>query len=241
MFNKFNFSNVEEQIQIFKRKHGHPANLFEKNIRKKLNPACRVLDVGCGRSAPLLHKFLNEQVYLFGVDVVDFMKCDRTISLHHASAYNLRHFSTEFFDIVISRSVMEHLEFPEQALQEIYRVLQFGGDFLFLTPNKFDYASFISRIIPNHFHPKIVLLTTGRKEGDTFPTHYKFNSRKDIERISKETGFGISEFEFLYQYPAYLKFNRAAFWFGCQLEEKIFSKKCFESYRGWIQCELTKV
>ena len=51
-----------------------------------------------------------------------------------------------------------------------------GGRWIFLTPNRWDYVSIISRLVPNRFHGKVVHLTTGREEDDVFPVVYESNS-----------------------------------------------------------------
>jgi SAM-dependent methyltransferase len=46
------------------------------------------------------------------------------------------YFKDNMFDLIISKSVFEHVKKPEQALQEIYRVLRPGG-YVFITWNPF--------------------------------------------------------------------------------------------------------
>ncbi len=50
-----------------------------------------------------------------------------------ASAYNLP-FPDDFFDVVVSCEVIEHLAEPEKMLKEMKRVLRSGGKFVLTTP-----------------------------------------------------------------------------------------------------------
>jgi len=51
-------------------------------------------------------------------------------------------------DVVMSRSVMEHIEDPLAVYREINRVMKPGGHFVFLTANLWDYAALIASIVP---------------------------------------------------------------------------------------------
>ena len=62
--------------------------------------------------------------------------------------------------------------------REFNRVLKPGGRAILLTPSKYDYVSIIARFMPNRLHGKLVNATEGRAEEDTFPTHYRANSRR---------------------------------------------------------------
>jgi len=135
---------------------------------------------------------------------------------------------------------MEHVAKPQQALEEIFRVLKPGGTFIFLTANLYDYASIIAAIIPNALHPKIVRLTEGRNERDTFPTVFRCNTWRTIHRLAQVTGFQVHRFAYVGQYPSYLKFNRLLFFLGSHYELFLRRHPRRHFLRGWILAELRK-
>ena len=135
---------------------------------------------------------------------------------------------------------MEHVEDTDSAYAEVGRVLKPGGKYIFLTPNRFDYASIIATIVPNRFHGRIVKATEGRDEVDTFPTHYQSNSFGKIRKLADANGLEIQHLERLGQYPSYLSFNRPLFWTGCLYEKLIDNAPGMEVLKGWIFCILKK-
>ncbi len=134
----------------------------------------KVLDAGCGRYAERLVKIGNKAGKLIGVDLVDAdpTVLKNNIEYYKADLTNIPK-ENESVDIVISRSVFEHLSEPLKVYNEISRILKPGGIFVFLTPNLFDYVSLLSKAIPNKYHGAIIKLLTGRREKDTFPTYYR--------------------------------------------------------------------
>jgi 2-polyprenyl-3-methyl-5-hydroxy-6-metoxy-1,4-benzoquinol methylase len=79
---------------------------------------------------------------------------------------------------------MKHVEDVKAAYTEIDRVLKPGGSYLFLTPNRYDYASIVAHIVPNGLHATIVKRTEGREKIDTFPTFYRSNTETAIRALA---------------------------------------------------------
>ena len=143
-------------------------------------------------------------------------------------------------DVVISRSVLEHLEEPSKVFGEVSRVLAPDGYFIFLTPNLWDYASLLSRLIPNKWHPAIVRRCGGRPERDTFPAYYRSNSVSAIKRLARRSGLDIVDVSHLGQYPYYLSFNVMTFLMGTFYEKLIGKFRCLRFLRGWLLAVLVK-
>lgn len=95
-----------------------------------------VLDIGCGDGS------LLEQIHgktLHGVDI-----CEEQLSISSKKGINVHltnlncdqlPYADQFFDIVISSEVIEHVLVPDILLQETYRVLKQDGTFILTTPN----------------------------------------------------------------------------------------------------------
>jgi ubiquinone/menaquinone biosynthesis C-methylase UbiE len=218
----------------------HPYTTLERQVERLLRPDHTLLDAGCGRTAPVLVKYRDKARRLIGVDLVDFDTSVTGMELFKTDLANIP-IGNECVDVVMSRSVLEHLERPEEVYAEINRVLKPGGRFVFLTANSMDYASLIARMVPNRFHPWIVAKTEGREEIDVFPTQYKTNTKRAVRRYAGTGGFEIESFQYLGQYPSYFMFNGALFLAATAYEKVIGRFETLAPLRGWIFATLKKV
>lgn len=217
----------------------HPYIEFEQHVDKLLAKGDVLLDAGCGRGVPVLRKYLDRAGRLIGIDLVDFTDVPLGIETHKADLANLP-VASNAVDLIISRSVFEHLENPAAVYQEFSRVLRPGGAVVFLTANMWDYGTLVARCVPNRYHAKIVNQVEGRAEEDTFPTAYKTNTRADVEQLAATSGFKVEKFDYLSQYPNYLMFNGFLFFIGMCYEKIIYRFNFLRFLRGWILVTLRK-
>jgi|APTNR8051073442_1049403.scaffolds.fasta_scaffold03595_10 ubiquinone/menaquinone biosynthesis C-methylase UbiE len=217
----------------------HPYRNFEARVQSLLSKDSVLLDAGCGRTAPVLQKYLGKAGKLIGVDLVDFIEPLPGLTLRKADLSHIP-VADSSVDIVMSRSVFEHLDDPLAVYQEVFRILKPGGRVVFLTANAWDYATIIARIIPNRFHPAIVARVEGRDESDVFPTRYRTNSFRSVKKLALATGFTLENFEYLSQYPNYLMFSGVLFFLGMCYEKLIAHFKTLNFLKGWILVVLRK-
>ena len=194
-----------------------------------------LLDAGCGREARFLQRFEGKAKRLIGVDIVEFHKngAGNTLELLNNDLRDIK-LPDKSIDIVISRSVLEHLEKPLSVYMEIFRILKEGGYFSFLTPNLGHYSALICKLIPNKFHSGVVLRTEGRKEEDTFPTYYRSNTFPTINNLAQRAGFQLISFKHLGQYPSYFAFNPILFLIATGYEKLIDKFHALRYLRGWL-------
>lgn len=88
-------------------------------IEEFLPPNSRILDVGCGLG------FVSDELArrgheIIGVDIVDALTVE-AYKFVKASAYELP-FESKCFDICLLHTALHHMEAPDRALQEAYRV-----------------------------------------------------------------------------------------------------------------------
>ena len=95
-------------------------------------------------------------------------------------------------------------------------------------------------MIPNSLHPWIVRRVEGRAEQDTFPTQYQCNTKRRIRRLASDHSLNIAQFEFLGQYPNYLKFNTFLFRMGCWYAKLLQALPPLHPMQGWIFCTVEK-
>jgi len=115
--------------------------LFE---RYGVQPGQRLLDVGCGRGE-FLSGFIACGAKGYGVD--RSRAAERYCPEAELSTADLENddlpFEDNFFDVVYSKSVIEHFYYPERFVQEIYRVLKPGGRVITLCPDwEFNYRTY---------------------------------------------------------------------------------------------------
>jgi SAM-dependent methyltransferase len=217
----------------------HPYARFEAEVERKLRPDHTLLDAGCGRTAPILEKYRGRARRLIGVDVVEFRPRTDELELHCSDLADMP-IEDECVDIVMARSVMEHVTEPARVYGEIHRVLRPGGTFIFLTANLWDYASLIATVIPNRLHPWIVSKTEGREAEDVFPVAYRTNTRAAVDRWSALAGFETVSFEYLGQYPSYFMFNGFLFLIATGYEKLIDKVRALNWLQGWLLVSLRK-
>ena len=218
----------------------HPYRTFEERVGGLVTGTTQVLlDAGCGRTAPVLRKFLGRVPRLVGVDLVEFKDVAPGIETHHADLAVLP-LDSGSVDLIMSRSVFEHLAEPEAVYTEFARVLTPGGKAVFLTANMWDYGTLVARLVPNRLHGRVVKAVEGRAEEDTFPTAYRTNTRRDVRRLAEHAGLRVASFEYLSQYPNYLLFNGALFFVGMCFEKLIARFDALALLRGWILVTLEK-
>ena len=92
-------------------------------------------------------------------------------------------------DLIYSDYVLEHVEEPLSFFSEAARVLRPGGYLCLRIPNFLGYGAFITWLIPNRFHKKILgYVQPDRKSIDVFPTLYRCNTCWRLRRVLKQTG-----------------------------------------------------
>jgi SAM-dependent methyltransferase len=91
----------------------------------------RLIDIGCGKKPyrDILKPLVTEHI---GVDHVDTFHDKANIDLF-GTAYEIPSGDTQF-DSAISTAVLEHLEEPEKAILECYRVLKPGAHAIYSVP-----------------------------------------------------------------------------------------------------------
>ena len=99
-------------------------------------PGAKLMEVGCGRGDQLNH-FEDLGLEVFGVDLsaddhsarngITVVSCD----LERDSIP----YDSNFFDVVYSKSFIEHLYNPENYFKEVYRILKPGGLFISFVPD----------------------------------------------------------------------------------------------------------
>ncbi len=115
----------------------YPSKLANHLIdRYVLSEGSRLLEVGCGRGE-VLKGFIDAGLVGHGVDISP--ATSQYFPEIELKVTNLEHnqipYDDGLFDVVYSKSLIEHFYHPERVVGEMFRVLRPGGVLLALTPD----------------------------------------------------------------------------------------------------------
>lgn len=111
-------------------------HLYKRFMAPRFNfeSSCKILDIGCctGKALRLFGELNNFDLY--GVDIRDENIDDITFKTCNIEHERLP-FPDNYFDVVYSKSVLEHVRNTDNFISESLRVLKPAGLFLGLTPD----------------------------------------------------------------------------------------------------------
>lgn len=124
--------------------------------------APKVLDLGCyiGTELFMLPK-VKEKAQYYGLDisegVIEYAKAlaekrgEKNMTFKSHDANKPIPFEDNFFDVIISLELLEHVEDPIEVLKEIKRVLKPGGCLIMSTPNDATFMNNFYKLLPKSF------------------------------------------------------------------------------------------
>lgn len=199
------------------------------------------LEYGAGRGALPLLNFRGKVSRIAGTDIDEAVLGNTQLDearLIDRTTFRID-YPENYFDVVFSDNVLEHLPDPGFSFEEIYRVLKPGGKFISKTPNTFHYVPTIARLTPHWFH-EFVNRCRGRDAKDTFPTFYRANSTRKIRSLAKSAGFKITFVKCVEGRPEYLRLNVLMYLLEYGYERLVNLSSIFSNFRGVILFELNK-
>lgn len=177
----------------------------------------RILDLGCGTGygTKILSGKSNE---IYGIDVsqkaIDYAKKVYPGPQYTCCSAEKLPFEDNYFDAITAFEVIEHVQNPEKALDEVYRVLKKEGNLFISTPNprrldkKIKHLLFRKpypeKVRPNIYHIKefyydeFLNLLKGRK------LEIKFKYGQGLPIFRKEILYLLRKLSPLYKIPIFL-------------------------------------
>jgi len=192
-------------------------SIYRKMLAAHVSPESKVLDIGCGHADFLASEYTISP-HIYGLDP-DAQALARNPVIQHPVVGTVEKIPMpdQFFDLACMAWVAEHLEHPDEAAQEIHRVLRPGGRLLFLTPNAWNYNTWLVRGVPNRYHEFFTRRLYGRQERDTYPVRYRLNTETKIERVMHAAN--LKKVCLLRNGdPSYISFNQTLFTMATGLE-----------------------
>lgn len=137
-----NINTPEEYLRIYRERSREVVDWFDVRRWKKLISRFnggKLLDIGClDALTPFLAKEKHPNAEVWGLDFIpelikELQQNHEGIYWTDGDAYNLK-FQDHYFNYVIMGELIEHLEFPDKAIREAFRVLKSGGILALSTP-----------------------------------------------------------------------------------------------------------
>jgi SAM-dependent methyltransferase len=202
---------IEARLPVLFTRHLHTLYKYEVAGRLNRRPGQVVLDIGGGKECPFL-PFVREPLGHLIV-AVDYsgdelrLNSDLELKVVADAAADEFPFRDRSLDLIVSRSVVEHLRDNEVFLANCARLLRPGGDLVHTFPCKFAPFSLINQLLPNpltrfllaYFHPQ------WREECGfpAFDDHCYFSA---VQRLFKRHRFGNLRFTFRCYQSIYFDF-----------------------------------
>ncbi len=168
-----------------------------------------IMDVGGGRSTPFADRLdPAKNAYLLAADIDP-----GEISLNEKAAGVLVFDATKPFplrdkscDLIVTRSVMEHLPVTEPFIKEASRVLTPEGSFISVMPCRYSPFAILNRVLPNAFTKKaIARIFPQWADSCGFIAHYTDCYMPKMAENYEKHGFDIEELKVRYYQSIYFK------------------------------------
>ena len=184
-------------------RRGDGALDFMATIRAALRPAMVVMDVGGGKNPIIgLHLKTSLNLQVIGVDISQTeLSAAPPGSYDHIICGDITTFTPlPEADLVVSRSVTEHVNDPSTMFLNIFHALRPGGCVIAYVPNKFAPYALVNASLPNRL-TKLLLgsFHWESKEETGFPAVYRRCYPSSFEGLLLDAGFSNLNFRFLYR------------------------------------------
>ena len=213
--------------------------IFRETILRQIRPEMELLDLGAGAGIVEQMNFRGKATRICGVDLDPRVAQNAFLDEGRVSDAGEIPYPDNSFDLVFSDNVLEHLAEPEKVFAEVARVLKSGGVFMFKTPNKWHYMPTIARLTPHRFH-QYINRKRGREEVDTFPTLYRANTKGDVTRLARQSGFEVIQIDRIEGRPEYLRITPLTYLLGALYERLVNAFSLFAPFRVLLIGSLRK-
>lgn len=178
-----------------------------------------IVDVGAGRLCCFADK-LRGHARIVAVDISEEeLKLNKGVPMKCISDVSRIPIKDSSADLVVSRSVLEHLADVGSFLVEARRVLKAHGLTVHLFPSRFAPFALLNQLIPHEITKKLLLaLKEGTGEVGTFPARYDHCYPSAFARLLEQNGFILRRMVVGYYQTRYFEFFLPAYVLSCAYE-----------------------
>ncbi len=209
-------------------------SMMDETVMPGLTPGMRILDAGCGDTLMLMNRYAPHVKFAVGTDVVTPSYPPAPNGAVTIADLGALPFEDQSFDLVVSRSVVEHLEFPRAVFAELRRVLRPGGRVVFATPNKYYYSCLVAIAVSYRWKDAFMRWAYGEDSYHHFPVFYRANTRAALRRIADEVGLRVTRVDAIRHFPFYFMFSPLLFRLGMLYDWTITALKLDSLQSNWF-------
>jgi len=182
----------------FKSGYYLPSDVYECLVSLNIATGCSWLDVGGGHSifpnnADLARTLVSRCDMVVAVDPSENVL--KNPFVHERVRSTLEDYApSRSFDLATLRMVVEHVRHPEPFVRSLARLIKPGGIVIVFTVNRWSPVTIVSGLLPFSVHHRIKQRFWGGEEEDTFPVHYRMNSRAVLRALFEQADFTEEEF-----------------------------------------------
>jgi SAM-dependent methyltransferase len=178
-----------------------PDDHYEALLDTLVRPGTAWLDVGCGRFLFPSHPNLARELADRSGDLTG-LDPDPTLEENPYTHHKVRATFDDWtpdrrYDLVSMRMVAEHVEFPERIAASLASCTAPGGHVVIYTVHRFAPVPLMTSIWPFALRHGVKRWLWGTEEKDTFPTFFRMNTRRSLERLLTRAGFESAGCELL--------------------------------------------
>ena len=171
-------------------------------IEKSLNSANSILEVG-GIDRPLWYK--NKDLIYDGLDIEYKDKCEEIYD--HFIVQSIEEPVNGKYDLIISRTLLEHVPDNKKAFNSIYQALSEHGETIHYLPSKYHIYSLILRLVGNKGQRFLIKkLRPWAADVTGYPTFFNYCSPRQMRKLLAETGFKSIKITCFYHANDYFSF-----------------------------------
>lgn len=169
-----------------------------------------VLDMGGGGHSPFAHHLSGEKLStVVALDILeDYLRSNSELKLKIVGDVCGRlPLRGGAMDVVVTRSVLEHLRDSRAAVNEIHRILAPGGVCIHVFPARFSPFSLLNQIIPEKIARRLLFAFFPEwSDHCGFRAFYRNCDAQAMAKVHADAGFVIRTIECRYYQSIYYKF-----------------------------------
>ena len=169
-----------------------------------------VVDIGGGHLCPFArHRQAGRGTILLALDILESQLRRNLVTDWRLAADACRTLplADRSVDVIVTRSVLEHLRENEPFVRECHRILRPGGRCVHVMPARYAPFAILNRLIPERIGQKLLFYFFPEwKEECGFHAYYANCYHPRIEELFSASGFHVQEVQFRFYQSIYYKF-----------------------------------